>query len=209
MKEAPMPAKKTPLRVNLQRIYRWSFPHDYCQLCKGSIGYGALVETYTPPPAERNPSQTEAEAFQAADDYCNALADRQEEGQFTMYAMYPVCGECASRLIIEDISDFAAPLLSIIREQQESLWMAVCLQYEPGAYGKYQPFFIHSYLPLPLEQIYSQARKGYLSDEPRLELAPYPLDEGHHKAGKRQQRPRSHHLPSSLKKRRRKPGSEN
>ncbi len=125
--------------------------------------------------------QTEAEAFQAADDYCNALADQQEAGQFTIYAMYPVCGECASRMIIEDVSDFAAPLLSTVRaEPREHLWIAVCVQYEPGAYGRYQPFLIYSYIPTPVEEIYARARQSHLSDEPRFEAYPYPIDETHH-----------------------------
>lgn len=130
----------------------WSrFHHEQCGRCKKPIDYGALAEVYTPRPEPGNYT-TEEEEFQAADDYCNALADRQEQGQFTLYAMYPVCGECASTMILEDVSDFAAPLLSTVRaEPREHLWIAVCIQYEPGAYGKYQPFLIHSYIPTPIE----------------------------------------------------------
>ena len=205
-----MPTSDTPLRVNLQMLYSWSrFQHDYCQLCKGPVGYGALAEVYTPR-VEPGNYQTEAEAFQAADDYCNALADQQEAGQFTLYAMYPVCDECASRMIIEDVSDFAAPLLSTVRaEPREHLWMAVCLQYEPGAYGRYQPFLIHSSIPTPVEQIYARARQSYLSDEPRFEAYPYPIiDETHHHTQRTRRRPTANVSSSHRKKRHKTPRRE-
>jgi hypothetical protein len=173
----------TPLRVNLQMLYRWSqFEHEYCQLCKGPVGYGALAEVYTPPPEKSDNDQTEAEAFQAADDYCNALADRQEKGDFTIYAMYPVCGACAARMMSEDVGGYAPQLLTYVRENpQEGLWIAACMHYEPGAYGRYQPFLIHG-APASLETIYAAAGQSDMSNEPRFELQTYPGDEPHRHA---------------------------
>ncbi len=204
-----MPTSDTPLRVNLQTLYRWSrFQHEQCGRCKKPIDYGALAEVYTPRPEPGNYT-TEEEEFQAADDYCNALADRQEQGHFTLYAMYPVCDECASTMILEDVSDFAAPLLSTVRaEPREHLWMAVCIQYEPGAYGKYQPFLIHSSIPTPVEQIYARARQSYLSDEPRFEAYPYPIDETHHHAQRTRRRPTANVSLSHRKKRHKPPRRE-
>ena len=79
-----MPTSDTPLRVNFQMLYHWSrFPHERCHLCNQPVGYGAQVEVYMPK-VEPGNYQTEEEAFQAADDYCNALADQQQQGNFTM-----------------------------------------------------------------------------------------------------------------------------
>ena len=152
--------RNQPLRVNLQTLYRWSrFHHELCSLCNKPTGYGAQVEVYMPK-VEPAYYQTEAEEFQAADDYCNALADQQEQGNFTRYAMYVACGDCASRITIEEVSSVAAPILASARSlQHERLWIAVLLQYEPGAYGNYQQFLIHSTASTSIEQIYARARQ--------------------------------------------------
>jgi hypothetical protein len=150
------------LLVNLQTLYRWShFRHESCDLCKKPAGYGAQVEVYMPK-VELAHYQTEAEELQAADDYCNALADQQEQGNFTRYAMYRVCGDCASRITIEDVSSVAAPILASVRSlQHERLWIAVLLQYKPGAYGNSQQILIHSSISTSIEQIYARARQSY------------------------------------------------
>src|SRR5207249_865948 len=109
---------------NLQTLYRWSrFHHEWCSLCHKPVGYGAQVEVYMPK-VEPADYQTEAEELQAADDYCNALADQQEQGNFTRYAMYVACGDCASRITIEEVSSFAVPILASARSRQhEQLWI--------------------------------------------------------------------------------------
>jgi hypothetical protein len=157
-----MLTRNQPLRVNLQTLYRWSrFHQEPCGLCKKPAGYGAQVEVYMPK-VEFAYYQTEAEELQAADDYCNALADQQEQGNFTRYAMYRACGDCASRIIIEEVSSVAAPILASARSlQHERLWIAVLLQYEPGAYGNYQQILIHSSISASIEQIYARARQSY------------------------------------------------
>ena len=40
------------------------------------------------------------------------------------------------------------------------LWIAVLLLYEPGAYGNYQQFLIHSTVPASIEKIYARARQS-------------------------------------------------
>jgi hypothetical protein len=81
-------------------------------------------------------------------------------------------------MIIEDVSQVAVPILTtVLTQQRERLWIAVFLQYEPGAYGKYQPFFMHSHIPTSIEKIYARARQNYMSDEPRFEGYYYPIDE--------------------------------
>lgn len=157
-----MPTRNQPLRVNLQTLYRWSrFHHEQCSLCYKPAGYGALVEVYMPK-VEPAHYQTEAEELQAADDYCNALADQQEQGNFTRYAMYRACGDCASRITIEEVSSVAAPILASARSlQHERLWIAVLLLYEPGAYGNHQQILIHSSMEAEIEQIYARARQSY------------------------------------------------
>jgi hypothetical protein len=155
-----MSTRNEPLRVNLQTLYRWShFRHEPCDLCNKPAGYGAQVEA-SMPKVEPAHYQTEAEELQAADDYCNALADQQEQGNFTRYAMYRACGDCASRITIEGVSSVAAPILASARSlQHERVWIAVLLQYESGAYGNYQQFLIYSSVSTSIEQIYARARQ--------------------------------------------------
>ncbi len=163
-----------PLRVNLQMMWRWaSYPANVCSQCQEPVEDGALAELYMPlhPPVTY---ASEAEAFQAADDACNALADQQEQGIFTLYGTQMYCGTCAEKAIVEDIGKLAAQVLADLRQAHlEQFWVATHLQYEPGAYGKYQQFFIHGIQPASLQLIYSRAchsaRRG-ISDEPRYTL---------------------------------------
>src|SRR5437764_379731 len=156
-----MPTRNKPLRVNVQTLYRWlCFHHEQCSLCKKPVGYGAQVEVYMPK-VEPAHYQTEVEEFQAADDYCNILAHQQEQGNFTMYAMYMACGDCSIRITIEEAISVAIPLLEYARSlQHERLWIAVLLLYETGAYGNYQQFLIHSSVPTSIEKIYARARQS-------------------------------------------------
>jgi hypothetical protein len=101
-----------PLRVNLQMLYRWSqFEHENCQLCKGPVGYGALAEVYTPPPERSKDHQTEAEAFQAADDYCNALADRQEKVLAKIRQL--IGGEPRSAIVLDTSDAIGSKILAV------------------------------------------------------------------------------------------------
>lgn len=147
-----------PLRVNLQIMWRWArYPENSCSQCQAPVGDGALAELYMPlhPPAT---STSEAEAFQAADDACNTLADQQEQGIFTLYGTQMYCGMCAEQAIVENVGGIAAQVLAELRQAPlPQFWIATLLQYEPGAYGKYQPFFIHGSGPASIPLIYSRA----------------------------------------------------
>jgi len=159
-----------------------SYPAHVCSQCQAPVGDGALAELYMPlhPPTTYT---SEAEAFQAADDACNALADQQEQGIFTLYATQMYCGTCAEKAIVEDIGSVAAQVIADLRQAHlEQFWVATHLQYEPGAYGKYQPFFIHGIQPASLQLIYSRAchsaRRG-ISEEPRYALDHFRVNEKH------------------------------
>ena len=171
----------SPLRVNLQILWRWArYPEDSCSQCQAPVGDGALAELYMPvhPPV---PYTSEAEAFQAADDACNALSDQQEQGIFALYGRQMYCGACAKLAIVEDVGGIAAQVLAeLCQAPQPQFWIATLLQYEPGAYGKYQPLFIHGSGPASLPLIYSRACRGAqrgINDEPRYELDHFRVSE--------------------------------
>ena len=164
----------TPLRVNLQMLWKWAhYASESCNQCGAPVGDGALAELYMPlhPPT---PYRSEAEEFQAADDACNALADQQEQDHFALYGMQLYCGACAEKAITEDVGTIAQAVISDLRSNNlTQFWVATLLQYEPGAYGKYQPFFIHGIGPASIPLIYSRAcrsAKRGINDEPRVEL---------------------------------------
>lgn len=186
-----------PLRVNFQIMWRWSsYPANVCSQCQAPIKDGALAELYMPlhPPTTYT---SEAEAFQAADDACNALADQQEQGIFTLYGTQMYCETCAEKAIVEDIGSVAAQVIADLRQAHlEQFWIATHLKYEPGAYGKYQPFFIHGIQSASLQLIYSRAchsaRRG-ISDEPRFELDHFRVNNHKTRGAKTQYRRGSRH----------------
>lgn len=126
-----------PLRVNLQVLRKWAhYPQESCSQCRAPVGDRALAELYMPLHLPTTYASG-AEAFQAADDACNALADQQEQGIFTVYRMQLYCGACAEKAIVEDVGAVAQVVISSLRTSpQEQFWVATRLQYEPGAYGR-------------------------------------------------------------------------